>query len=151
MPEWMRPSGTFGIGFQSVFLLTPEVYIQTKDYVSDEKLSLELHSPNSDMKGEIFLKQLNENIDSGFSISFKIANSNFDDNFTDPFDAIERIPAVEHIIEYISTYAKSSMIPIKVNGKVIERIQYDYFDTETMIELKFMDLDNLLTKKSTKN
>lgn len=150
MPEWMRPSGTFGIGFQSVFLLTPEVYIQTKDYVSDEKLSLELHSPNSDMKGEIFLKQLNENIDSGFSISFKIANSNFDDNFIDPFDAIERIPAVEHIIEYISTYAKSSMIPIKVNGKVIERIQYDYFDTETMIELKFMDLDNLLTKKSTK-
>lgn len=149
MPEWMRPSGIFGIGFQSVFLLTSEVYIQTKDYVTDEKLSLELHSPNSGMKGEIFLKQLNENITTGFSISFKISNHNFEDNYTDPFGAIQRITAVEQIIEHISNYAKSSMIPIKINGNIIERIQYDYFDSENKIELKFENLE-ILTKYSTK-
>lgn len=149
MPEWMRPSGIFGIGFQSVFLLTSEVYIQTKDYVTDEKLSLELHSPNSGMKGEIFLKKLNENITTGFSISFKISNHNFEDNYTDPFGAIQRITAVEQIIEHISNYAKSSMIPIKINGNIIERIQYDYFDSENKIELKFEKLE-ILTKYSTK-
>lgn len=149
MPEWMRPSGIFGIGFQSVFLLTSEVYIQTKDYVTDEKLSLELHSPNSGMKGEIFLKQLNENITTGFSISFKISNHNFEDNYTDPFGAIQRITAVEQIIEHISAYAKSSMIPIKINGNIIERTQYDYFDSENKIELKFENLE-ILAKYSTK-
>jgi len=30
MPEWMRPSGTFGIGLQSAFLVTDQIHIETR-------------------------------------------------------------------------------------------------------------------------
>ena len=42
MPEWMKPSGTFGIGFQSVFLLTEEVTLITRKFNKEAILKAKL-------------------------------------------------------------------------------------------------------------
>ncbi|MBN8611346.1 MAG: ATP-binding protein [Deltaproteobacteria bacterium] len=43
MPEWMRPSGTFGIGLQSAFLLTDTVTIETRS-LDDEQHTVVLRA-----------------------------------------------------------------------------------------------------------
>ncbi|WP_441290050.1 HD domain-containing protein [Sorangium sp. KYC3313] len=44
MPEWMRPSGTFGIGFQSVFMCTSEVVLTTRHHESHKAYRIALRS-----------------------------------------------------------------------------------------------------------
>ena len=55
MPVWMKPSGTFGIGFQSIFMITDVVMIETKSYHNEEFQTIELNSPNSYKDGDILL------------------------------------------------------------------------------------------------
>ena len=45
MPEFAKPSGIFGIGFQSVFLLTDEVSLETRQYDDGEVINATLNSP----------------------------------------------------------------------------------------------------------
>lgn len=137
MPEWMHPSGIFGIGFQSIFLLTPKVEIKTKDYATDEKMALELYSPNSDMGGEIFMRKINTRLNYGFVLEFEIKSEMFEVTNNDPFNAVPASSNIELIKSKVRTYAQSSMIPINLNGIIIERTQYDYYDENTKIELKF--------------
>jgi hypothetical protein len=44
MPEWIRPSGIFGIGLQSVFLFTDTVTLTTRHYETHEALQIELRN-----------------------------------------------------------------------------------------------------------
>lgn len=53
MPEWMRPSGTFGIGFQSIFLITDKVNLRTRKWGSDKIIDLDLYNPSGEEKGAI--------------------------------------------------------------------------------------------------
>ena len=57
MPNWMRPSGTFGIGFQSVFMLTDSVKLETKSFFDEQFQYIELNSPNSDKDGDILIQK----------------------------------------------------------------------------------------------
>ncbi|WP_262708305.1 hypothetical protein [Chryseobacterium sp. CH21] len=57
MPEWLRPSGIFGIGFQSIFLLTDEVKIETKSFFNEEFQNIELNSTNSIKDGAILIQK----------------------------------------------------------------------------------------------
>ncbi len=45
MPVWMKPSGIFGIGLHSVFLLTDEVLIETRSIDTGETLVIRLTNP----------------------------------------------------------------------------------------------------------
>lgn len=56
MPEWMKPSGTFGIGFQSVFLLADKVNIKTKKYNKEEVLNITLYDPAGNKDGAVFIQ-----------------------------------------------------------------------------------------------
>lgn len=62
MPEWMKPSGVFGIGFQSVFLISEKVEIVTKSIFSSEVLQIIMHSPTSDKEGLVLVQQLQGDI-----------------------------------------------------------------------------------------
>lgn len=148
MPEWMHPSGIFGVGFQSIFLLTSQVSIITKDYATDKKMSLEMYGPNSDMKGEIFLRQISDRIDAGLTIEFEIATELLEETSLDPFFAIPVKTDVEKLTDIVRKYAKSSMIPIRINGNIIDRIEFDYFDPQTSIEIKIGDLSFPNSSKS---
>ena len=57
MPRWFRPSGAFGIGFQSLFLLTDSVTICTKSALDGRKLSVRLFSPSGPHKGDVLIKE----------------------------------------------------------------------------------------------
>jgi hypothetical protein len=62
MPEWMKPSGTFGIGFQSVFLLADKVDLTTKSLFSNETLKISLYSPTGAKEGLVTLELLKNEI-----------------------------------------------------------------------------------------
>lgn len=56
MPEWMRPSGTFGIGFQSVFLLTDTVKVETRKWNKEEVLNVTLYNPAGKKEGAVLIQ-----------------------------------------------------------------------------------------------
>jgi hypothetical protein len=61
MPIWMKPSGIFGIGFHSVFLLTNEVIIETRSIDTGETLLIRLTSPTNEMEhGNIYFQIISE-------------------------------------------------------------------------------------------
>lgn len=140
MPEWLKPSGTFGIGFQSVYLLTDKVDIVTKDYFTDECYELEMHKPSSGMKGDIYLKKHGERIhNSGVELKIKLNSpkvKKMDEEKPDVFDAIGEVSRIEYQIrEKVREYSEISLVPIKYNHKEIERKENLYFDNENGIEL----------------
>lgn len=79
MPAWMRPSGEFGIGLHSSFLLIKDlpvdyhkINIKTKSISSNECLELEMHSPLGDKEGYTFISKVDgESFDFGTEISVK--------------------------------------------------------------------------------
>jgi hypothetical protein len=56
MPEWFKPSGTFGIGLQSIFMWTDVVLIETKNLHTQELLNISLHSPSGPKKGLVTIE-----------------------------------------------------------------------------------------------
>lgn len=56
MPIWMRPSGIYGIGLQSVFLLTSEIQIETRNIDTGQALSIKLTDPGGAEKGNIYVR-----------------------------------------------------------------------------------------------
>ncbi len=57
MPEWMQPSGTFGIGLQSVFMWADVVRIKTKSIYTNEALDITLHSPTGHQHGLVTIER----------------------------------------------------------------------------------------------
>lgn len=73
MPSWMRPSGTFGIGFQSIFLITNKVIVKTQKYGKEESLTLELYNPSGSEKGTILVKSsIGSPVNCGTEICFEM-------------------------------------------------------------------------------
>ena len=67
MPEWMRPSGEFGIGLHSAFLLMKDlpteqqkITIFTKSRMTHESLKIELNSPLSGKAGYCFIEEIDD-------------------------------------------------------------------------------------------
>lgn len=67
MPEWMRPSGEFGIGLHSAFLLMKDlptkhqkIIIFTKSRLTHESLKIELNSPLSGKSGYCFIEEIED-------------------------------------------------------------------------------------------
>lgn len=61
MPEWLRPSGNFGIGLQSVFMWTEQVRITTKSLQTNEALKVVLHSPSGPRRGLVEIERAGGN------------------------------------------------------------------------------------------
>lgn len=75
MPEWMRPSGEFGIGLHSAFLLLKNlptekqiITIFTKSRLTQESLKVELNSPLSGKAGYCFIEEIDSLGDYGTTI-----------------------------------------------------------------------------------
>lgn len=65
MPKWMRPSGEFGIGLHSAFLLTKDLPVEfqsikfnTYSYFSHECLDVEMFSPLGGKQGYCFITKI---------------------------------------------------------------------------------------------
>ncbi|MDR2229682.1 MAG: ATP-binding protein [Flavobacteriaceae bacterium] len=172
MPEWLRPSGIFGIGFQSIFLLTDEVKIETKSFFNEEFQNIELNSTNSIKDGAILIqkkktdhsikpgvklsiKYKTEAIPSGWSIKQDQRNAiRIAHNF-DPFSHESLDISLGMIIDEILDFENASSIPLKlfINDKDFkfnpkENHYFRYFDHKNSIELniyKNTNSNNYLT------
>lgn len=149
MPEWLRPSGAFGIGFQSVYLITDCVRIETKAYFTDECYGLEMYDPNSAMHGDIYIKKIRRLSHPGLKISFEIPLDEPSPENKDPFARLPFSTKDQTIFQKIKEFAEMSFVPISINGEVVKRKEMQYYDKETGIELAILpkieikDLANL--------
>lgn len=63
MPVWMKPSGIFGIGLHSVFLLSEEVLIETRSIDTGETLVIRLTNPTDNKEhGNVYFRPVTEKI-----------------------------------------------------------------------------------------
>jgi hypothetical protein len=160
MPIWMRPSGTFGIGFQSIFMLTDLVTIETKSFFNEEFQIIELNSPNSTKDGDILIQKkktthttkpgtkiiINHKtkaIPVRYSIKGEHKNASRIAHNYDPFSHESLDIELGKVLDEIFDFAHKSYLPIKLNidkDKIETRTgklkQFDYFDEENSLELK---------------
>lgn len=57
MPVWLRPSGNFGIGLQSIFMWTDVVHMKTKSLQTNEVLEITLHNPSGPHQGLVEIER----------------------------------------------------------------------------------------------
>lgn len=133
MPEWMKPSGAFGIGFQSVFMMCNVVKLTTKSIFTNEILEIIMHSPTGKQEGLVLIKQLENDISraygtvlimqfplkkitSSYSISFGFENRNtLANQFVSAHDPIldKNFPIeAAQLADQIQTFSENSMLPI---------------------------------------
>ncbi len=158
MPKWLRPSGVFGIGFQSIFQLTEKVNIETKDFKNEQFQKITLHSPESSKNGAILLekKDSNHSIKPGSKIIFEYKTKkvplsyyyNHEDNYVkqiiDDYDFFKSESLDIHIANFIDEivkFANACYFPIKIefdtdNTTLNEKRgkPFKYFDKKTSLE-----------------
>jgi hypothetical protein len=159
MPLWLQPSGVFGIGFQSIFMLTEQVKIETKSFFTEQFQIVELNSPNSAKDGNILIqkKTTDHKVKPGSKLSFKyetkaiperysykIANNNVNRivrNY-DPFSNDSLDIEMGKVFDEIFDFANKSCIPINliVGGKPIstknnDSDNFSFFDEENALEM----------------
>jgi len=161
MPKWMQPSGTFGIGFQSIFMLADVVHIETKSFFDEKFQVIELNSPNSPKDGDILIQKKKTNhsikpstkirichktkaIPDRYSIKLNNGYANRIVNNFDPFTHESFDIELGKVLDEIFDFAYKSYIPIKLvvdNDSIETRSdkikQFDFFEDENSLELKF--------------
>lgn len=133
MPLWLKPTGGFGIGIQSAFLVTDEIKAFTK---SDNDVSLEIDFASSKHNRYINVKPSDKNMKRGteFHIEFEDGEINIDeselvnskyDRFSDENILISKVR------NYIIKHIKKTIVPIK-----IEDLQYKGIVDDTLDKLR---------------
>lgn len=158
MPSWMRPSGAFGIGFQSIFLITDKVTLTTRKWGADDVVKLEMWNPSGNEKGNILQKTYKDGfvnfgttIDcdlyfdkhSGWTVhSNEKVSLETIGNFDFAVDESLDIQAAK-LIDEINKFAEQTNVAIhfKMNDKeydftVKKEDAYDYYDMETGYEVR---------------
>ena len=158
MPSWMRPSGTFGIGFQSVFLLTDTVEMLSKSYFEGKKFEATFFSPLAENGGDILFKKVetDHSDDPGTKISFFVktekiperisiaSNDHHTGEIVSNFDPVEHDSfdfEIGKIIDHISRFAEKTMFPInlRVDNRnfpmTTSEKKFDYYVKENDLEL----------------
>lgn len=72
MPEWMKPSGAFGIGMQSAFLICDEITLTTKSIYTNEILQIIMYSPTGEHEGLVLLKVMGSDVSHPYGTTVEI-------------------------------------------------------------------------------
>ena len=162
MEDYMRPSGIFGIGFQSVFLIADEVTIHTRKLNSDDSFIVEMKNPIGAGKGAILMKTLKgDNGPIGTTIEFKTQKHSMGDQlnpiecnvksstqFYKEYDFVRKNDAdFSHfvgLIEELYKFAETSSVPIKFeyNGDKYDIPNLgilEYYDDEECVAIGIID------------
>ena len=163
MPEWMRPSGTFGIGFQSVFLITDKVKMITRRWGREDTLELELFNPTGKEKGNILLKTVkDEDQPFGTTLCFEVKRHikpewNYKKGKECPDIYVDRDywynETSRNILEEIEDFSEFSLVKILLNDESPnkdmegdESNHFDFFDEETGLQVKLAHRNRLFFK-----
>jgi hypothetical protein len=135
MPEWMKPSGAFGIGFQSAFMVSPEVSLDTKSIYTNEILRVTMFSPTGPKEGLVLVEAMPADVarDYGTVVRLVIETESYPTRYStgDPRDTIATafIQSVDPILDdkfhyeaaqladEITKFSERSLIPI--HGEMI--------------------------------
>ncbi|EGQ8194401.1 hypothetical protein I7104_003578 [Vibrio parahaemolyticus] len=144
MPEIFKPSGTFGIGFQSIFLFAESVTIKTKSLFTDEKMEVSLYNPIGNKNGLCTFRKIDELLPYGAEIKAELKinkkllkNTQSENNkeyetFRATFDPILDDEDVLHryrIFDKVTDFSKYSLIPISAKYKSLDDDGYHVIDT----------------------
>lgn len=153
VPEFLWPSGTFGIGFQSVFLITDRVSIVSRKLNKDHYLRAEMHNPAGKEKGAILIQSINkEEVPYGTSLSFEFQDKKGRPQLFHPEDrySISEFCTYDfaksktanfmgmRVMDEVARFANGTFIPVDfyLNG---EKKKYVY--EKTRIDFDGMDED----------
>ena len=107
MPEYAKPSGIFGIGFQSIFLITDKVEVKSRYAFCDEVIDMEIGTPLKD--GFALLKiEKNSFADKGTTISFDLMEMSKDKSSnSDTFSSESSLYGNSNYPSYYDYFKKS--------------------------------------------
>lgn len=153
MPEALKPTGSFGIGFQSVFLDVDEVEVVTSDLVTRNKRRIVLRraagGPGSNPPRQpsgVYIEPRTVNgfrFEPGTSVSLTVSRrANFGKGFGDP---LSTNPAIEQWRRDFEEIAAMLLVPVEFNGSRIDQAGKDdltYFDSGSSIRFTFLRRDD---------
>lgn len=158
VPDFLRPSGTFGIGFQSVFLITDKVSIITRKLNKDNYIEAEMHNPSGKEKGAILIRSVHkEDVKFGTTLRFDFMDENeghqlrgyVDRHSMSAFNSFDFAKTKYisligmRVRDEIERFASGTFIPIRFiyEGKEMKsslqktKIKFDDIDLETGLQL----------------
>lgn len=150
MPAWMQPSGAFGIGLQSLFLVTDELSIQSQSLISRELLRLRMTNPVGDERGSIYIQKAPSThtySESGTCVQLQL-KKNFIDAFQDRRDPYEHFdPITPREVDYFSDVLSHLPVPVLINGKIhgdsrLSSLQWHYIDEHSTAVALDLDEDS---------
>lgn len=130
MPLWLQPSGNFGIGFQSIFMLTDKVTLKSKSLYTNEGIEVELLKPTTknNQGGEIYFKKTKfdylQKVGTEINFICKVKKEDVETRFfTRKIDFLMKEDIKENIeIRKISNELKNmrnySLVKIVLNGDI---------------------------------
>lgn len=171
MPYWLRPAGNFGIGFQSIFLLTNKITINSNSLYTKEEIEVDLFNPNK--KNTVYLKKKEFNytkeIGTEIKFSYETSRINFRYNneekefltdYIQNFDALidtEFDAEIINLLDVINEINKNSLVNIRVlkDGHKIElspkNLMNYKFSSENKFEIKVKMPEDTLNNLSMNN
>ena len=159
MPSWLKPSGNFGIGFQSIFMLTEYVNLKSKSIYSLENIDVDLIKPASKNynAGSIYFKKTKFDYkqEIGTVISFKyktkkVSNSyttsgEFTNNYIYAFDPLideEFDIEIFSLLDMVSEVNSYSLVDIILKKENKEIPLKKSLDENSKEDLKFLAEEN---------
>jgi hypothetical protein len=147
MPNWMRPSGFFGIGLQSVFSLSEQLDIQTRS-ASDSLYRIKIKSTKGKTPSFVIQKQETNDWNFGTSVSFTIIDDAIPGSISGRkavFNTLSRFDPLKdsvlnakesQIEEQVAEFARFCEFEVEFNGTKLEnnRNQFQIVDIENGIE-----------------
>lgn len=164
MPLWMKPSGSFGIGLHSGFLLAKDldidnkILIRTKSIFTNEILNIELYSPLGNKKGYCFIEKIPSSLAKAgteIKIKFLIKEDSFfsekteyakrENIFEEDYILKERLNIIGKIKKIQSEISKESLIPIQFSKKLLHIFPYDFEANSRIKSFKIWDKRNQIS------
>lgn len=151
MPEWMKPSGTFGIGLQSVFMLCNDVSILTKSLFTNEIFDVKMYSPTGPEEGLVVLRRLSDDISfphgTTFTLTFELDifanawslgenNESISSQIVNTMDPVldERFPyEAAKLADQITIFGTHSLVPVRGVMTTLHS-QFDIQNTKRELE-----------------
>lgn len=160
MPEYMRPSGTFGIGFQSVFLVADKVIIRSRKRDSSEEIIAELYNPSGPRDGAVLVKTGTAAMPHGTRLEFDFKSDKDLDHWTVSsgqlfsqytvysydFVADKTLDLdTARLLDEIALFCRTSPIPVHVSLEgdplslaMEEGPQFDYYSASEGLQLSVL-------------
>lgn len=141
MPAWMRPSGQFGIGLHSAFLLLKNLHpvdqkliIITTNLFDNKALKIELNSPLSSRQGYCFIEQLDAiKYDVGTKIIIKTKLKRRGYNFKSPDSNLYKLvyskydPVREEKFDFLHTAIRIDEILSSVTNSACTKFVFNKY------------------------